>query len=446
MGVGKMSMSESSATIGNTVKQTSVQYVKCSRAGPLVLPGRDVCSNTARIYEKNHKDKTVSKIVDNPIDGGNDMCGAGQDETVSVTNSSLELEMFKKQLKDKMLEVEQLKSDVKSKNENLQKMVKASGDQKQRFALEIDSLKDEIAILMRKSASSDSNVQSFKVRIAELQKLVKNKEEEYYIIKNKLDLVENVSNNKVKMYKEKLEESEKSKSSKESELRQKLESLQKDNSEKEEVVKSLESRIPKIIEEFTKYVEEKDSALITKEKEFAKAMSDKLKEVIEANEKLKYQTSLNEKYKKLLQSKDNELDRAQTDNLEIKEKLKEENKKNKLSSKELSDMKEVQKKLKKENEMKDKEIELKGKQLEKLEANLKDVSEKMCKSDDKNKVLEKLVAKGDSNYQKLKQELSAKTDEVTSLQIRGQKLTKKIKVPPVDFDVVMSVSSDSDSN
>ena len=61
-----------------------------------------------------------------------------------VTNSSLELEMFKKQLKDKMIEVEQLKSDVKSKNENLQTMVKASEDQEQRFALEIDSLKDEI--------------------------------------------------------------------------------------------------------------------------------------------------------------------------------------------------------------------------------------------------------------------------------------------------------------
>jgi len=307
--VGKMSMSESSATIGNTVKQTPVQYVKCSRAGPLVVP---------------------------------------------VTNSSLELEMFKKQLKDKMIEVEQLKSDVMSKNENLQTMVKASEDQEQRFALEIDSLKDEIANLkMRKSA---------------------------------------------------------------------------------------------LIEEFTKYVEEKDSAHITKEKEFSKAMSDKQKEVIEANEKLKSQTSLNEKYKKLLQSKDNELDQAQTNNLEIKEKLKEENKKNKLSSKELSDMKEVRKKLKKDNEMKDKEIELKGKQLEKLEANLKDASEKICKLDDKNKVLEKLVVKGDSNYQKLKQELSAKTDKVTSLQISVQKLTKKIKVPPVNFDDVMPVSSDSDSN
>jgi len=432
------------------------------------------------------------------------------------TNSSPEMEKFKKQLNDKMLEVEQLKSDVKSKNENLQTMVKSSEDQEQRFAMEIESLKDEIANLRaRKNTSSDPNVQSFKLRIAELQKLVENKEEEYYIIKNKLDLVENVSNNKVKMYKEKLEEYEKSKSSEERELRQKLETLQKDYSEKVDVVKSLESRIPKMIEEFTKYVEEKDSAHITKEKEFSKAMSDKQKEVFEANEKLKSfnnlsnavaertqevkklklkekemkealekkqiefktvtekkekekldaqesqhklkvcldiktnelevkgkelqetskkiellqqsQSNLNEKYKKLLQSKDNELDQAEKDNLEIKEKfkkLKEENKKRTLSSKELSDLKEVKKKLKKDNEMKDKEIELKAKQMEKLEANLKDVSEKMCKLDDKNKVLEKLIAKGDSNYQKVKQELAAKTEEVTSLQISSQKLTK----------------------
>ena len=457
--------------------------------------------------EESSKDEIVNLLLDQ----------IKELERFVQTNSSPEVEKFKKQLNEKMFEIEQLKSDVKSKNENLQTMVKTSEDQEQRFASEMESLKDEIVNLKAKksASSSDSNVQSYKLKIAELQKLVKSKEEEYYIIKNKLDLVENVSNNKVKMYKEKLEESQKSKSSEESELRNKLESLQKDYSEKEEVVKSLESRIPKMIEEFTKYVEEKDAAHITKEKEYSKAMSDKQKELSEANEKLKTlnnlsntvaersqelkrlkikekevkeamekkqvefktvmekkekenleaqesqrklkigldiktkelevkgkelqetskriellqqsQSSLNDKYKKLLQSKDNELDQAEKDNLEIKEKfkkMKEENKKRALSSKEFNDLKEVKKKLRKDIEMKDKEIEHKAKQLGKLEADLKDASEKICKLEDKNKVLEKLVSKSDSNYQKVKIELSNKAEEVTSLQISSQKLTK----------------------
>lgn len=53
--VGKMSMSECSATIGNTGKQTSVQYGKCSMTGPLVLPGGYECSSTVRFDEKNSK-------------------------------------------------------------------------------------------------------------------------------------------------------------------------------------------------------------------------------------------------------------------------------------------------------------------------------------------------------------------------------------------------------
>merc|ERR1712142_847169 len=428
------------------------------------------------------------------------------------TNSGPEVEKYKKQLNERVSEIEQLKNDVKSKNENLQAMVKTSEDQEQRFVHEVESLKNEIAILkLRKGTPSDSNVQAFKQRIAQLEKMLKTKEDDFYILKNKLDLVENVSSNKVKMYKEKLEESERL-SSEEKELKKKYESLQKDYAEKVDVVKSLESRIPKMIEEFTKYVEEKDSVHIKKEKEFTKGMSDKQKEIDEVNEKLRSynmtvtektqevkklklkeieskealekkqaellkvidkkekekmetnesrlrfkkglenktkelemkenelletskkiellqqsQSSLNEKYKKLLQSKDKELDQAEKDNLEIKEKfkkIKEENKKKTLNSKEMGDLKEVNKRLKKENEVKEREIEVKYKQLGKLEADLKESIEKIIKLEDKNKALEKLVAKSDSNYQKLKGDLALKNEEVTSLQINAQKLTK----------------------
>merc|ERR1712129_613915 len=342
------------------------------------------------------------------------------------------------------------------------------------FAQEIKTLKEEITNSSRKPIE-DSSVKVFKQRISELEKTVKSKDEDHGILKNKLDLVENVSNNKVKMYKEKLEETEKSKNSEDNNLRNKFESLQKDYSEKVDVVKSLESRIPKMIEEFTKYVEEKDSIHITKEKEFAKSISDKQKEIEDSNEKLESfdtisnsiaeksqevnmlkqrekaieerlekkqvelmntiekkekenlearvshrklrkgldhkekelqvsvkemqdkakefelfkqtQLGLNEKYKKLLLSKDKELDQAERDSLELREKIKkfkEENKlKRTLDSKEIVEIKESKKKLKKENELKDKEIELKSKQLGKLEVNLKDTTEKISKLQDK---------------------------------------------------------------
>merc|ERR1712142_968930 len=162
-----------------------------------------------------------------------------------------------------------------------------------------------------------------------------------------------------------------------------------------------------------------------------KELEMKENELLETSKKIELlqqsQSSLNEKYKKLLQSKDKELDQAEKDNLEIKEKfkkIKEENKKKTLNSKEMSDLKEVNKRLKKENEVKEREIEVKYKQLGKLEADLKESIEKIIKLEEKNKALEKLVAKSDSNYQKLKGDLALKTEEVTSLQINAQKLTK----------------------
>merc|ERR1712129_7181 len=124
-----------------------------------------------------------------------------------------------------------------------------------------------------------------------------------------------------------------------------------------------------------------------KEKELqvsVKEMQDKSKEF----ELFKQtQMGLNEKYKKLLLSKDKELDQAEKDSFELKEKIKkfkEENKlKRTLDSKEIVEIKESKKKLKKENELKDKEIELKSKQLGKLEVNLKDTTEKISKLQDK---------------------------------------------------------------
>eukprot|EP00092_Neocalanus_flemingeri_P025651 GFUD01027811.1.p1 GENE.GFUD01027811.1~~GFUD01027811.1.p1 ORF type:complete len:2002 (+),score=580.84 GFUD01027811.1:54-6059(+) len=199
------------------------------------------------------------------------------------TNSSPELEKFKKQMKEKVFEIEHLKKDVQTK----ETLARNSEQQVERFAQEVKSLKEEVGELQsNKSTSATDSTKALKVfkeRVSELEKLVKNKDEDHYILKNKLDLVEKVASNKVQMYKEKLEEVEKSKSSGDFELKKKYDSLQKDFSEKVEVVKSLESRIPKMIEEFTKYVEEKDSLHIIKEKEYAIAMSEKHNEISEAN-------------------------------------------------------------------------------------------------------------------------------------------------------------------
>merc|ERR1712096_404155 len=200
------------------------------------------------------------------------------------TNSSPELEKFKKQMKVKVVEVEHLQKDVQSRDEELVQMVRKSEQQGQQFVKEVHALKVEIGELKSKTSSAtDSNAVT--VRISELEKMLKCKEEDQYILKNKLDLVEKVANNKVQMYKEKLEEAEKSKSSGDSELKKKYETLKTDFSEKVDVVKSLESRIPKMIEEFTKYVEEKDSLHIIREGEFKKSISDKEMEISVANEK-----------------------------------------------------------------------------------------------------------------------------------------------------------------
>merc|ERR1712096_252551 len=445
------------------------------------------------------------------------------------TNSSPELEKFKKQMKVKVVEVEHLQKDVQSRDEELVQMVRKSEQQGQQFVKEVHALKVEIGELKSKTSSAtDSNAVT--VRISELEKMLKCKEEDQYILKNKLDLVEKVANNKVQMYKEKLEEAEKSKSSGDSELKKKYETLQKDFSEKVDVVKSLESRIPKMIEEFTKYVEEKDSLHIIKEGEFKKSISDKEMEVSEANKKyvkisdtlasktqevqvLKLrekqmketrekfmntieqkereilesqenhrklqnlqnqkkkqfemkikelqakstefndfkdaQIGLNEKYKKLLTSKDKELDQAEKDSLELQErikKLKEENKKKKSSdSKELDVLKETKNKLKKENGKKDKEIELKlkemvklktdlekkskelelkSKEIIKLEVNVQVKTERISKLEETHKALQNSVAQADVNFKSQKAELSEKADSLTSYQIKTQKLTK----------------------
>merc|ERR1719341_1249598 len=87
-------------------------------------------------------------------------------------------------------------------------------------------------------------------------------------------------------------------------------------------------------------------------------------------------------------------------------------------------MKEMKKKLKKDNDLKDKEIELKSKQLSKLEGNVKDTTEKISKLQEKNKALEKIVTNNDANFQKQKIELSSKAEEITTLQVTTQKLTK----------------------
>jgi len=311
-------------------------------------------------------------------------------------------------------------------------------------------LKDEIANLKtRKSATSDPNVQSFKLKIAELQKHVKNKEEEYYIIKNKLDLVENVSNNKVKMYKEKLEESEKSKSSEESELRQKLESLQKDYSEKVDVVKSLESRIPKMIEEFTKYVEEKDSAHITKEKEFAKAISEKQKEVFEANDKLKSFNNLSNTVAERTQ----EIKKLKLKEREIKESL--DNKQIEVKTltekreKEKLDAQESQYKLKVGLDMKTKELEVKGKELQETSKKIELLQQSQSSLNEKYKKLlqskdneldqaEKDNLEIKEKFKKLKEENKKRTlssKELSDLKEVKKKLKKDIEMKDKEIEL-----------
>merc|ERR1712129_575156 len=124
--------------------------------------------------------------------------------------------------------------------------------------------------------------------------------------------------------------------------------------------------------------------------ELMNTVEKKEKENLEAREShRKLRKGLDHKEKELqvsvkeMQDKDKELDQAERDSLELREKIKkfkEENKvKRTLDSKEIVEIKETKKKLKKENELKDKEIELKSKQLGKLEVNLKDTTEKISK-------------------------------------------------------------------
>merc|ERR1712096_103047 len=110
---------------------------------------------------------------------------------------------------------------------------------------------------------------------------------------------------------------------------------------------------------------------------------------------------------------------------ELKErvkKFKEENKKKKTSdTKELDVLKEIKYKLRKENEKKDKEIELKSKELIKLEVNVQVKTDRISKLEEKHKAY---VAQADVNFKSLKAELSEKADSLTSFQIKTQKLTK----------------------
>ena len=69
---GKMSMSECSVIIGKTVKQV-VKFTKCSKTESLVLPGKNECSNSARVNEIDDVEvNAASNIVDDSREGDGD--------------------------------------------------------------------------------------------------------------------------------------------------------------------------------------------------------------------------------------------------------------------------------------------------------------------------------------------------------------------------------------